>query len=204
MLPFSAASERNKDVILEKMTPILRTQRKVLEIGSGTGQHAVHITAAVPHVFWQCSDLDANLPGIAARLAAEGNPRTPPPLALEAAAERWPLPAPDDEDAFDTIFTANTLHIMSFERVSALFAHVGDVLSAENGKLCVYGPLKYGGAFTTQSNADFDRHLKSADPVSGIRDFEALDDLARDIGLRLEADIAMPANNQLVVWQRQP
>lgn len=202
MLPFSAAADRNKDVILETLTPILSSQKRVLEIGSGNAQHAVHITRAVPHIVWQCSDLEVNVPGVSARLAEEGNDRTPPPLALDVATAPWPLPAPESKEAFDTIFTANTLHIMSFEHVVHFFARAGEVLDNRSGKLCVYGPLKYGGAFTTESNAAFDLKLKSWDPVSGIRDFEVLDELADKTGLTLDADIEMPANNQLVVWKR--
>jgi len=201
MLPHAPAADRNKDAILAALTPHLTARRRVLEIGSGTGQHAVHITTALPHLTWQCSDLADAVPGIAARLAAEGNDRTPPPLALDVAAPPWPLPPAKSPDAFEAMVTANTLHIMSFVSVGHFFARVGDHL-ASGGLLAVYGPMKYGGAFTTPSNAAFDAQLKSWNPASGIRDFEALDDLARARGLRLIEDIAMPANNQLVLWQR--
>jgi cyclopropane fatty-acyl-phospholipid synthase-like methyltransferase len=202
MLPFSAAADRNKDVILGKLEPILKDRRRVLEIGSSNGQHAVHVTNAVPHIIWQCSDLSGNLPGISERLDQDGNSRTLPPLALDVAESPWPLPAPGADDAFDIIFTANTLHIMSFVHVEQFFARAGEVLSNRNGVLCVYGPLKYGGEFTTASNAAFDLQLKGWDPVSGIRDFEALNGLAEKAGLTFTADYAMPANNQLVVWER--
>ncbi len=201
MLPFSAAADRNKDVILEKLEQIFASSRRILEIGSGNGQHAVHVTSALPHLIWQCSDLEENVPGIAARLETEGNTRTPPPLALDVASPPWPLPAKEGPDAFDGMFTANTLHIMSFAHVEQFFARAGEVLGP-SGQLCVYGPLKYGGKFTTDSNEAFDAQLKSWNPVSGIRDFEALDSLANSIGLALTADLAMPANNQLVVWRR--
>lgn len=202
MLPHAPAAERNKDAILAALTPHLTARRRVLEIGSGTGQHAVHIATALPHLIWQCSDLADAVPGIAARLEAEGSQRTPAPLALDVAAPPWPLPPADSPEAFDAAFTANTLHIMSFVSVRHFFARVGEHL-APGGLLAVYGPMKYGGAFTTASNAAFDAQLKSRDPESGIRDFEALDDLARAQGLRLVEDIAMPANNQLVLWQRK-
>lgn len=202
MLTFSAAADRNKDVILETLSPILKDRQRVLEIGSGNGQHAVHITSALPHLIWQCSDLAENVPGIAERLDREGNTRTPAPLAMDVAVSPWPLPAPDADDAVDVIFTANTLHIMSFVHVEHFFDRVAEILSANNGALCVYGPLKYGGKFTTPSNADFDVQLKSWNPVSGIRDFEALDNMAQNAGLTFAADHPMPANNQLVVWQR--
>ncbi|WP_422023526.1 DUF938 domain-containing protein [Roseibium sp.] len=202
MLPFSAAADRNKDVILETLRPILADRKKVLEIGSGNGQHAVHVTNALPHITWYCSDLPDNVPGITERLNQDGNDRTPAPLVLDVAAPPWPLPAPDGPEAFDAIFTANTLHIMSFEHVEQFFARAGEVLSTQNGALCVYGPLKYGGEFTTESNAAFDVQLKSWSPVSGIRDFEALDTLAQKAGLNFTADHAMPANNQMVLWER--
>lgn len=202
MLPFSAAADRNKEVILAKLQSVFADRTRVLEIGSGNGQHAVHVTAALPRLTWQCSDLAENLPGIAARLDQDGNDRTPPPLALDVSTGPWPLPDPDSKAAFDAVFTANTLHIMSFDHVIALFARVGETLRAENAVLCVYGPLKYEGAFTTPSNEAFDTQLKTWNPDSGIRDFETLDKLAAKEGLRFIADHPMPANNQLVVWRR--
>lgn len=201
MLPFAPSAERNKDAILAAVGPYLAGCRHVLEIGSGTGQHAVHMTQALPHLVWQCSDLPGAVAGIAARLESEGNARTPPPLALDVAAPPWPLPASDAPDALDAVFTANTLHIMSFAHVGQLFARVGEVL-APGGVCCVYGPMKYDGAFTTQSNAAFDAQLKDGNPESGIRDFEALDALAKNEGLALADDMAMPANNRLIVWRR--
>lgn len=201
MLPFAPSAERNKDAILAALRPHLAHCRRVLEIGSGTGQHAVHMTAALPHLLWQCSELPGAIEGVAARLEAEGTARTPQPLALDVAAPPWPLPAADAPDAFDAIFTANTLHIMSFAHVGQFFARVGEVL-APGGLCCVYGPMKYGGAFTTKSNAEFDAQLRARDPLSGIRDFEALDELAQAQGLTLLEDLAMPANNQLLIWRR--
>ncbi|QGZ36965.1 DUF938 domain-containing protein [Stappia indica] len=201
MLPFAPSAERNKDAILAGLRPHLAHCRRVLEIGSGTGQHAVHMTAALPQLVWQCSELPGAALGVAARLEAEGTARTPPPLALDVAAPPWPLPAAEAPDAFDAIFTANTLHIMSFAHVGQFFARVGEVL-APGGLCCVYGPMKYGGSFTTRSNAEFDAQLRARDPLSGIRDFEALDELAQAQGLTLLDDLAMPANNQLLIWRR--
>lgn len=201
MLPFAPSAERNKDAILAALRPHLAHCRRVLEIGSGTGQHAVHMSAALPQLVWQCSELPGAVLGVAARLESEGTARTPPPLALDVAAPPWPLPAADAPDAFDAVFTANTLHIMSFAHVGQFFARIGEVL-APGGLCCVYGPMKYGGAFTTKSNAEFDAQLRARDPLSGIRDFEALDDQAQAQGLTLLEDIAMPANNQLLIWRR--
>ncbi|MBC2859030.1 DUF938 domain-containing protein [Stappia sp. 28M-7] len=201
MIPFAPSAERNKDAILAALRPHLAHRRRVLEIGSGTGQHALHMTQALPQLVWQCSDLPGAIPGIAARLESEGTERTPPPLALDVAAPPWPLPAAEAPDAFDAVFTANTLHIMSFAHVGQFFARIGEIL-APGGLCCVYGPMKYGGAFTTESNAEFDAQLRARDPQSGIRDFEALDALAQAQGLTLLEDIAMPANNQLLIWRR--
>ncbi|GAA0770269.1 DUF938 domain-containing protein [Roseibium denhamense] len=202
MLPFSAAADRNKDVILEKLTPLLAGRRHVLEVGSGNAQHAVHVTSALPHIRWQCSDLAENLPGIAARLADEGNAHTPPALALDVAAGPWVLNAGEAHDDIDVIFTANTLHIMSLDHVAGFFERAGETLTRPGDIMIVYGPLKYGGAFTTESNAAFDLQLKSWNPVSGIRDFEALDAMAGQAGFRFVSDQPMPANNQLVLWER--
>ncbi|WP_428696385.1 DUF938 domain-containing protein [Stappia sp.] len=201
MLPFAPSAERNKDAILAGLAPHLAQCRRILEIGSGTGQHAVHMTQALPHLVWQCSDLPGAVAGIAERLESEGSARTPPPLALDVAAPPWSLPMADAPDAFDAVYTANTLHIMSFAHVGQFFARIGEVL-APGGMCCVYGPMKYGGAFTTESNAAFDAQLRAGNPESGIRDFEALDELAKDQGLALVDDIAMPANNRLIVWRR--
>ncbi len=201
MLPFAPSAERNKDAILAALRPHLAHCRRVLEIGSGTGQHAVHMTTTLPQLVWQCTELPGAVEGVTARLEAEGTERTPPPLALDVAAPPWPLPAADAPDAFDAIFTANTLHIMSFAHVGQFFSRVGEVL-APGGLCCVYGPMKYDGAFTTTSNAEFDAQLRARDPLSGIRDFEALDELAQAQGLTLLEDNAMPANNQLLIWRR--
>ena len=201
MLPFAPAAERNKDALLAAFRPYLEDRSRLLEIGSGTGQHAVHLTGSLPHLVWQCSDLPAAVPGIAARLEAEGHVRTPPPLALDVAEAPWALPERNTAHAFDAMFTANTLHIMSIESVACFFERAGEVL-ADGGILGVYGPMKYAGAFTTPSNEAFDRQLKDGNPESGIRDFETLDRLAEKQGFGLVNDIAMPANNQLLIWRR--
>jgi SAM-dependent methyltransferase len=201
MLPFAPSADRNKAPILDALRPLLQKHSRVLEIGSGTGQHAVYFTTALPHVLWQCSELPDAVDGLAARLAAEGNGRTPPPLALDVAHAPWPVPAWTAPNAFDVIFTSNTLHIMSFDHVRHFFTRAGEVL-AGGGLLCVYGPMKYEGAFTTQSNADFDAQLRAGNPSSGIRDFEKLDALAQAHGLQLLHDLDMPANNRLLAWKR--
>ncbi|WP_337053328.1 DUF938 domain-containing protein [Pseudoxanthomonas sp. USHLN014] len=193
--PFAPSCARNRDPILAVLRPLLARTRRVLEIGSGTGQHAVHFAAALPQLCWQTSERAEHLPGIAAWLDEAALPNTPPPLELDVARGPWPA------QTFDAVFTANTLHIMGWPQVQACFAGLSGVLE-HGGVLAVYGPFNYGGAFTSDSNAQFDQWLKARDPVSGIRDLEAVDALARGIGLRLEADHAMPANNRFLVWRR--
>jgi len=195
-LPFSEACERNKGPILEHLAPALARASSVLEIGSGTGQHAVHFARHLPAVAWQPSDRAEWLPGLAARIAAEGPANLAAPLELDVAWERWPVgPA-------DAVYSANTLHIMSWPEVEALFRGAGRTLTP-GGVLAIYGPFRYGGRFTTDSNAQFDAGLRGRDPASGIRDFESVNALAHAEGLALEADHAMPANNQLLLWRKR-
>ena len=193
--PFAPSCERNQGPILDVLRRHFGNTRRVLEIGSGTGQHAVHFAAAMPWLAWQCSDRADNLPGIAQWLDGAALANTPPGIALDVDG-CWP------DTAFDAVFSANTLHIMGWPQVEAFFAGVGGVLPA-GGLLAVYGPFNYGGDFTSESNRAFEQWLKDRDPASGIRDFEAVDALARGIGLRLIEDNAMPANNRCIVWSRR-
>ena len=194
--PFSPASERNREPILEVLKPHFSDRRRVLEIGSGTGQHAVHFAAAMPHLRWQCSDRPAYLPGIRQWLGEEALPNTPEPLALDANDDWVAL-----NQRFDAVFTANTLHIMSWPEVERCFAQLPLLLEAD-AKLAIYGPFNYGGQFTSESNAAFDAGLRAEKPWRGIRDFEAVNALAELIGFRLVHDHAMPANNRCLLWQR--
>ncbi len=191
---------------------VLRThfvdRREVLEIGSGTGQHAVHVAAAMPWLRWQCSDHPDYLPGIRLWLDEASLPNTPAPFALQAVAERAPrldpppvLPIHASGYGYDAVYSANTLHIMGWPEVQALFAALPMVL-ADDAVVAIYGPFNDGGGFTSDSNREFDTSLKARDPRSGIRDFEAVNACAEGIGLRLIADIAMPANNRTLVWHR--
>ena len=192
--PFAPSCERNQGPILEVLQRHLGTTCRVLEIGSGTGQHAVHFAAAMPWLAWQCSDRADNLSGIAAWRDEAALANTPPAIELDVDGP-WP------GNGFDAVFTANSLHIMGWPQVEAFFAGVGKVLQ-EDGLLIVYGPFNYGGDFTRDSNRAFDQWLKDRDPASGIRDFEVVDALARAIGLALVEDNAMPANNRALVWQK--
>lgn len=197
MLAFSQAAENNKDPIADILRRIFANSRAILEIGSGTGQHAVHFSRCLPHLTWQASDLPEHLDMLAARISVEGPENVCPPIALDVAQQTWPVGCA----TFDGVFCANSIHIMSWPHVEALFAGIGAHLT-ENGILCLYGPFKYAGAFTTESNARFDDWLKQRDPRSGVRDFEAVDALALAQGMALQHDFPMPANNQLIVWQR--
>ncbi|KQY54682.1 DUF938 domain-containing protein [Lysobacter sp. Root494] len=186
--------ERNREPILAVLRGCFADSRSVLEIGSGTGQHAVHFAAAMPWLSWQCSDRAEHLPGIRLWLDEAPLANTPDPLALDVSGE-WP------RRRFDAVFSANTLHIMGWTEVERFFAGIDAVLEA-GGVLAVYGPFNYGGEYSSDSNREFDAWLKARDPRSGIRDFEAIDALARNIGLALVDDVAMPANNRTLVWRR--
>ena len=197
-LPFSEACERNKGPILEVLQRWLGRQAGVvLEIGAGTGQHAVHFARNLPRLSWQPTERLESLASLTARIELEGTCNLLAPLELEVEQMTWPCAA----DSVDAVYTANTLHIVSWPQVQALFRGVGRVLR-DDGLLIVYGPFRYGGQFTSHSNSVFDAALRSRDPLSGIRDFEAVDALAAAQGLRLVEDCAMPANNQALVWRR--
>jgi cyclopropane fatty-acyl-phospholipid synthase-like methyltransferase len=202
--PFSPSCERNRDPILAVLREHFADRRHVLEIGSGTGQHAVYFAAAMPWLAWQCSDVADNLAGIQSWLDEARLPNTPPPIELDVRGT-WPAQGFDapafDGPTFDAVFTANSLHIMGWPEVRAFFAGIDTVL-VDDASLVIYGPFNYGGEYSSDSNREFDAWLKARDPRSAIRDFEAVDALARGIGLQLVADIAMPANNRTLVWRR--
>ena len=191
----SEAAERNKAPILAILSQMLARSRRVLEIGSGTGQHAVHFAAHLPHLTWQPTDRNEYLEGLRARITREGTSNLLPPLGLDVRTLPWQV------EPVDAIFTANTLHIMSWSAVEDLFRGVGAVLAAP-AVLCIYGPFRYDGRYTSASNAEFDRYLQARDPQSGIRDFTAVNALSSQQGLHLLADHAMPANNQLLIWHK--
>ena len=193
--PFSAASERNREPILEVLRHTFANVRSVLEIGSGTGQHAVHFAAALPHLVWQASDRASYLPGIRQWFDEAALPNTPAPLALNVN-DAWP------DIQVDAIFTANTLHIMGWGEVQRMFDMLPKVLR-NDGLLTIYGPFNRAGRFTSEGNARFDAELKSANPQRGIRDIAAVDRLAAQAGLEPLADLAMPANNRCVTWRRR-
>ena len=190
--PFSQACANNQQPILEIIRPLFAEVDEVLEIGSGTGQHAAYFGAEMPHLRWQTSDRPANHPGIDAWRQWAKLPNVPAPLALDVN-EPWPI------TSMPAIFCANVIHIISWPEVELLFADIARHLR-EPGIVCFYGPYNYEGRFTSDSNARFDQWLKQRDARSGIRDFEAIDALAQGAGLALQADHAMPANNRCLVW----
>ncbi len=194
-LPFSQACENNKSHILGILQRHLRGDESVLEIAGGTGQHCVYFTEHLPALKWQSSDIPSNVDSLNLRISTAARETLPAAIAIDVNQDHWDC-APSD-----IVFTANSLHIMSANSVENFFRGIGRHLS-ETGKVLVYGPFKYDGDFTTDSNAHFDLWLKDRNPESGIRDFEWLCELASAIGLNLLEDNSMPANNQLLVWSR--
>ncbi|MFI5444040.1 DUF938 domain-containing protein [Polaromonas sp. UC242_47] len=194
--PYAPATDRNREPILEVLRERLAGCRQVLEIGSGTGQHAVYFAQALPGLRWQTSDVADNLPGITLWLQEAGLANTPAPVEVDMR-QAWP------DLAFDAVFSANTLHIMGWPEVIQLFSELGRRMPPA-GLLVVYGPFNYGGRFTSDSNARFDASLRAGNPASGLRDFEAVNALAAQAGLVLLEDRAMPANNRCITWQRGP
>lgn len=194
-LPFSQACENNKQPILDVLSRHLTGPLRLLEIGGGTGQHAVHMASHLSAVHWQATEVPTGVETLNRRIERAALPNLPLALALDVTGDTWPVAT------VDAVFTANTLHIMGWSAVVRCFAGIGRHL-APGGLLLVYGPFKYQGSFTTESNARFDQWLKERDPRSGVRDVEQVDALARQEGLVLLEDNAMPANNQLRVWRR--
>lgn len=193
--PFAPASERNAGPILEVLRKEFAGANRILEIGSGTGQHAVRFGADLRQLTWQTSDLEQNHSGIRAWIDDAGLDNVLAPLAVDV------LDASLPADSYDGVFAANTAHIMSLAAVERMFALVGHVLVA-GGVFCLYGPFRQAGAFDTESNAAFDRALRHQDPEMGIRDLEMLDAFGAEQGLHRIRVHGMPANNRLVVWNK--
>jgi SAM-dependent methyltransferase len=193
MKPFAESCEINKFPILEVLKTVFATRRQVLEIASGTGQHAVYFGRELPHLTWQTSELTQNHAGIQAWLDEANLPNVLPPISMDVNDASWPVAS------VDAIFNANTVHIISWPQVEALFAHIARVI-VPGGCVCFYGPYNYAGKFTSESNERFDEWLRLRDPKSGVRDFEAMNQLALSHGLHLVSDIEMPINNRTLVW----
>ena len=194
--PCAPAAERNSGPILDVLRDVLTEPASVLEIGSGTGQHAIRFGAELPHLSWQTSDLEENHAGIRAWLDEANLPNVRPPIVVDVLAAQLP-PA-----SYDAVYSANTTHVMSIDAVARMFELVGSVLRA-GGPFCLYGPFRQNGEFNAASNAQFDAKLRGQDPEMGIRDFEDLERLAAVNGLRRRQLFAMPSNNYLVVWEKE-
>lgn len=195
--PYAESCDQNRQAILEILQLALPEQGRLLEIGSGTGQHAVFFSRYFPQLTWQTSDLSSNHAGIQAWIDEEEESGVLPPIELDVLqVAHW------NTGIYDAVFSANAVHIMSWPAVEALFTGIGKILHA-GGRLILYGPFNYHGQYTSDSNAGFDLWLKQRDPESGIRHFEELNQLARQQGMTLLEDYEMPANNRILIWQKQ-
>ena len=195
MKPFAESSEQNKMPILAILKPYLQNAESVLEIGSGTGQHAVFFAEQFSHLTWITSDQADYHAGINMWLEESSQENIQGPFLLDVDQQDWPI------ETTDAVFSANTVHIMGWPSVVNMFAGIGRVLN-KGGYFCLYGPFNYNGQFSSESNANFDAWLKQRDPVSGVRDFDALQELAEKAGLTFIHDHEMPANNRILVWQK--
>jgi len=195
MKPYSEACDRNRDPILQALRQWFIVPGQVLEIGAGTGQHAVYFAGHLQHLTWLASDREENLNGIRVWLHEALLPNVPEPVRLDVRAAVWPV------SGIQYVFSANTAHIMSWPEVEAMFAGVGRVLR-EKGLFCLYGPFNRDGKFTSDSNRAFDESLKARDPNMGIRDDQALIALGRQNALTFAADCSMPARNRLLIWSK--
>ena len=194
--PYSEACEQNRYVILDVIKPLLTSAQTLLEIGSGTGQHAVYFSKEMPHLTWQSSDQIQYHSGIQQWIDAANLDNVLAPLALNVSTDIWM------SQQYDAVFSANTLHIMSKTNVHDFFEHINSVI-VMNGLLLIYGPFNYQGHYTSASNERFDQWLKSRDVLSGIKDFEHINTLASTAGFELYNDYEMPANNRILCWQKK-
>ncbi len=192
--PFAPACERNQQPIANVLKHAFRQVKQVLEIGSGTGQHAVYFASEMPWLQWQPSDVENNITGIQAWVDDAALPNLSSPLVLDVNTS-WP------ESRYDALFTANSLHIMSWNSVKNFMQNAAQRLDL-NGYLVIYGPFNYGGNYTSASNAQFDQWLKQQSDQSAIRNFEDIQQLAERHALKLSEDIEMPANNRILLWKK--
>lgn len=194
--PYSAACDRNKEPILHVLQQvILPSDRRLLEVGTGTGQHAVYLAPHFPQLEWFPTDLSVNIPGMNLWFQEAKIPNIQKPVRLDVGKDDFP------KLKFDVVFTANTFHIMHWKECKSFMKLLGNRLR-EGSRFVVYGPFKYEGKFTSESNADFDLSLKGRDPLMGIRAFEdVLANMTKN-GFELLEDYEMPANNRVLVFQR--
>ncbi|MFV2004194.1 MAG: DUF938 domain-containing protein [Gammaproteobacteria bacterium] len=195
--PCSESCDQNKAVILSVIAPLFSAYSTVLEIGSGTGQHAIYFAEKMPHLLWYTSDCLPYLDGINMWLKEAEISNVIEPFELNVTSSSWPILE------VDAVFTANTLHIMNDQDVESFMAGVGELLQPE-GSLLIYGPFNYGGSYTSASNKSFDQWLKSRDSLSGIKHIESVVSLANDNGMQLRDDYEMPANNRILHFIKGP
>ncbi len=193
---FSEACEKNKESILKVLREIIGPQnRRLLEIGSGTGQHAVFLAPFFPHIEWTCSDRKSVLPAMNRRIEESGVSNIRPSFVFEVGKDDFP------RLHVDLVFTANTFHIMHWKECKTLIKQLGNRLQ-KNAKVIIYGPFNYEGKFTAPSNDEFDQWLKSHDPQSGIRSFEDVHKAMIKQGFEFVKDYEMPANNRMLIFNR--
>jgi len=193
--PYSESCDQNQAVILSILSPLLLSSSNVLEIGSGTGQHAIYFADNMPHLIWYTSDCQSYHEGINAWLSEACLSNVKEPFALDVSKSKWP------EIEVDAIFTANSVHIMHQLDVENLIQGAGELLK-KNGALIIYGPFNYAGTYTSDSNERFDQWLKNRDSQSGIKHFENIELLAKKCGLQLVCDYDMPANNRILHYKK--
>ena len=193
--PFAPACERNKGPILEVLRRVFGDAGDVIEIGSGTGQHAVWLAAGLPHLVWRTSDLPESHAGINAWIDEAGLDNVERPLVLDVARRPWPLASAGGA------FSANTAHIMHWPEVEAMFGGLAEVLSP-GARFALYGPFACEGRHFSASNAAFDRSLRGQDPGMGVRDVRDLERLAAGGAMMLDDTVPMPANNHILVWRK--
>ena len=189
--PYSESCDQNKDAILSVISPLFSALSNVLEIGSGTGQHAVYFAEKMPQLTWHTSDCQSYLDGINAWLMDAGQTNIKPPFELDVSKSQWPIVD------IDAIFTANSVHIMQQQDVVNLINGVGKLLK-KKGSFVIYGPFNYNGLYTSTSNENFDQWLKQRNPLSGIKNFEEIESLANSNNMQLVTDYEMPANNRIL------
>jgi cyclopropane fatty-acyl-phospholipid synthase-like methyltransferase len=194
--PFSESSEQNKQVILDIIQPRLSKLKRVLEVASGTGQHAVYFSHEMPHLHWQTSDLTENHSGISQWITDSSLTNIEMPIPLNVSSDSWP------KQTYDAVFSANSFHIMAASNVTDFFKNIASVIN-DNGLIIIYGPFNYDGHFTSESNARFDAMLRERGCDSCIKDFEWCNELAESAGFKLIEDHEMPQNNRILAWQKQ-
>lgn len=192
---FSKSADANKSAILQQLRKRCAPGAEVLEIASGTAQHALYFTQQMPDIIWQPSDIDIDAYGLRDAVSRAGQPNLRPPIVLDV------FRFPTFENEYDAVYSANCIHVMPSENLEPYVAGASRALKS-GGMMMLYGPFKYDGEFTTESNEKFDGFLRSTYLGGGIRDFSTVDGLAAKNGLEFHSDTQMPANNQFIIWRK--